>query len=159
MQCSPTLFGITFYWVYPWVLWETFAIFNMMMTLSPSQTRDQEDFLIMKLIIYLFEGSSRLAINYNKSCLYSMNFEFQPSAFLALILNCTRDCFPLTYLRVPILGRHRRRQDWTKLTSMVRAKLSSWKVNYLSLRDRVTLLNSILSFIPTYWMSILKLSC
>ena len=40
---------------------------------------------------------------------------------------------------------------------MVRAKLTFWKANYLSLGGRLTLLNSVLSSIPTYWMSVFKL--
>ena len=93
----------------------------------------QEDLQIFKLMLYLFEGSSGLTINFSKSCLYSTNYGFQPNAASAAILNCARDCLPLTYLGVPISGRRPRRQDWLKLILMVRAKLTSWKANYLSL--------------------------
>lgn len=111
----------------------------------------------MKFILYLFEGASGLSINFTKSYLYSTNYGFQPSAISASILNCARDCLPLTYLGVPISGRRPKREDWKKLTSLVRTKLLSWKATYLSLGGRLTLLNSVLSSIPTYWMSVFKL--
>lgn len=117
----------------------------------------QDDLLIIKLILYLFEGASGLTINFNKRCLYSTNYGFQPSAASTSILNCVRDCLPLTYLGVPISGRRPKREDWTKLTSLVRAKLSSWKSTYLSLGGCLTLLNSVLSSVPTFWMSVFKL--
>lgn len=36
---------------------------------------------------------------------------------------------------------------------------SSWKVRYLSLGGRLTLVNSVLSAIPTYWLSLFKIPC
>lgn len=44
-----------------------------------------------------------------------------------------------------------------KLILMVCIKLTSWKANYLSLGGCLTLINSIISLIPTYWMSVFHL--
>lgn len=41
----------------------------------------------------------------------------------------------------------------------VRSKLTTWKANLISLGGRLTLVNSVLSVIPNYWMSIFKLPC
>lgn len=84
----------------------------------------QEDLQIIKLIIYLFEGSSGLSINYSKSCLYYTNYGFQPHISFAMILNCSRNCLSLTYLGVPLFGRHPRRFDWTNLIGMVSSRLT-----------------------------------
>lgn len=116
-----------------------------------------DNLLIIKLILYLFGGAIGLTINYSKSFLYSSNFGFQPSLASASIFNSNRDCFPLSYLGVPISGRRPRRQDWLKLTSLVRSKLLSWRAIYLSLGDHLILLNLVLSFIPTYWIFVFKL--
>lgn len=116
-----------------------------------------DDLQIIELILYLFEGASGLTINFSKSCLYSPNYGFQPNVTSVAILNCKRDCLPITYLGVSFSGRQPRRQDWMKLILMVRSKLLSWKANYLSLGDHLTLTNSVLTSIPTYWMSVFKL--
>lgn len=73
------------------------------------------------------------------------------------ILNCTRDCFSLTYLGVPFSGRRPRWQDWLNLFLKVSSKLTSLKANYLSPASRLTLINSVISSIPTYGMIEFKL--
>lgn len=121
-------------------------------------TREQDDVRIIKLILYLFEGSSRLTINFSKSCLFSTNYEFQSNASSAAILNCNKDCLPLTYLGVPLSSKLPRRHNWLKLILMVWARLMSQKANYLSLGGHLTLLNYVLSSIPTYQMTVFQLS-
>lgn len=117
----------------------------------------QEDFHITKLILYLFKGSYGLSINYLKNCLYSTNYDYQPNIVSAMTLNCNRDCLPITYLGVPLLGRWPRRQDWAKLTGMVSSRLTPWKAIYLSLGGCLTLINLVLSTIPVYYISVFKL--
>ncbi|XP_039113776.1 uncharacterized protein LOC120249345 [Dioscorea cayenensis subsp. rotundata] len=117
----------------------------------------QDDLHIIKLILYLFEGSSGLSINFSKSWLYSTNFGFQPHQSSARNLNCSRNCLPITYLGIPLSGRRPKRSDWVKLTSMVCSRLSPWKAKYLSLGGRLTLINSVLSIVPVYWISVFKL--
>lgn len=68
----------------------------------------QEDLQIIKLILYLFEDSSGLTINFSKCCIYSMNYGYQPNVASATILNCKMDCLPLTYLGVPLFRRRPR---------------------------------------------------
>ena len=43
----------------------------------------------------------------------------------------------------------------TCLQPQVTAKLDSWKANYLSMGGRLTLINSVLIAIPTYYLSVL----
>lgn len=116
-----------------------------------------EDLQVIKLILYPFEGASGLTINYSKSCLYSISYGFRPNANLTAILNCARDCLSLTYLGAPLLGKRPRRQDWLNLILKVRTKLTSWKAIYLSLGSQLTLINSTLSSIRSYWMPVFKL--
>lgn len=101
-------------------------------------------------------GDDPLTINFSKSYMYSTNYGFQPNVSSSEIINCNRDYLLLTYLGVPFSGRRPRRQDWLKLIFLIRSKLTSWKANYLSLGDRLTLLNSILTSIPTYWIGCLS---
>lgn len=118
-----------------------------------------EDLRIIKLILYLFEGLSGLKVNLNKTCLYSSQKNIEIQTHLARTMHCQRDILPLTYLGIPISGCRPRRQDWEILISKVRNRLATWKSKLLSLGGRLTLVNSVLSAIPTYWMSIFKLPC
>lgn len=121
-------------------------------------TGGQEDLQIIKLILYLFKGSSGLSTNYSKSFLYSTNYGFQPNFSSSMILNWFRYCLHVTYLGVPFSARRPRRQDLTNLIGMVQSRLTPWKAIYLSLGSRLTLINSILSTVSVYKMSVFKLS-
>ncbi|XP_039140432.1 uncharacterized protein LOC120277641 [Dioscorea cayenensis subsp. rotundata] len=122
-------------------------------------TRGGEDLRIIKLILYVFERLSGLAVNSKKTCLYISQKNLEPQAFLANTLHCWVGVLPLTYLGIPISGGRPRKQDWDILINKVRSRLEIWKSKFLSLGGRLTLLNSVLTVIPTYWMSLFKLPC
>lgn len=97
--------------------------------------------------------------NFAKTRLYSSVLGDLPQDGAAKTLNCEVGHLPVHYLGVTIAGRRPRKQDWEELIQKVRRRLSSWKIQYLSLGGRLTLVNSVLSALPTYWMSIFKLPC
>ncbi|XP_039145736.1 uncharacterized protein LOC120282975 [Dioscorea cayenensis subsp. rotundata] len=99
-------------------------------------------------------GMSGLQTNFSKTCLFSSRSDSLPNHAEALTLNCAVDCLPVTYLGIPISRRRPRKQDWDILIAKVRDRLSSWKARQLSAGGRLILLNSVLSAIPMYWMSI-----
>lgn len=72
-------------------------------------------------------------------------------------LHCSSGSLPITYLGIPISGGRPRKQDWDILLSKIRSRLASWKSKLLSLGGRLTLVNSVLTAIPTYWMSLFRL--
>ncbi|XP_039134368.1 uncharacterized protein LOC120271757 [Dioscorea cayenensis subsp. rotundata] len=116
-----------------------------------------EDLKIIKLILFIYKDISGLAINLHKTCLFSTGFGSLPSQSSLGTLNCAASTLPITYLGVPIAGRRPRYQDWEVLIHKVKDRLTSWKANYLSLGGRLILINSVLSALPTYWMSIFRL--
>lgn len=118
-----------------------------------------EDLRIVKLILYVFEGLTGLVTNFSKTCLFSSSLGILPDPAASATLNCERGLLPVTYLSIPIVGRRPRRQDWEGLILKVRRKLSSWKVEHLSLGGKLTLVNSVLSVLPIYWMSLFRLPC
>ncbi|GKV25986.1 hypothetical protein SLEP1_g35354 [Rubroshorea leprosula] len=73
---------------------------------------------------------------------------------MAHILNCKQGAFPCKYLGVPIGGNGRNIKVWKPLIETFKRKLCSWKGRFLSLGGRITLLNSVLSNIPVYLMSV-----
>lgn len=67
-------------------------------------TRGWEDLRIINLILYLFEGLSRLKVNFNKICLYSAKKNLEPQVYLARTLHYISDTLSLVYLGVLISG-------------------------------------------------------
>ncbi|XP_039122000.1 uncharacterized protein LOC120258608 [Dioscorea cayenensis subsp. rotundata] len=118
-----------------------------------------EDLRIIKLMLYIFEGMTGLAMNFSKTCLYASGRDSLPDPVAANTLSCARGILPVTYLGIPISGRRPRRQDWEVIITKISRRLASWKVRFLSLGGRLTLVNSVLSAIPTYWMPLFKVLC
>lgn len=118
-----------------------------------------EDLRIVKLILFVFQGMSGFEVNFFKTCLYSNNLGRLPSLVIEATLNCMVGNLPVTYLGIPISGRRPRRQDWEDLIEKVRRRLSTWKAQHLFVGGRFTLINSVLSVLLTYWMSLFRLPC
>lgn len=109
-----------------------------------------EDLHGIKLILYFFEGISGLAINFQKTFLFSTKYCQLPNVSFARTLNCMTYLFPFTYLGIPISVRRPHHQDWDSIVHKVSSQLTSWKSKLLSLGDRITLVNTVLTSIPTY---------
>src|SRR6266540_5160824 len=61
--------------------------------------------------------------------------------------------FPFCYLGIPIHFKRLKNSDWKKVEERIEKRLSSWKGKHLSIGDRLTLINSVLSSLPMYMMS------
>ena len=72
------------------------------------------------------------------------------------VLNCRFMAFPFVYLGVPVRGNPRRRALWQPILLKLRKKLSSWKKKTLSFGGRACLLKSVLSTLPLFFLSFLK---
>lgn len=121
-------------------------------------TEDLEDLRIVKLILYLFEGMSGLHTNFSKTYLYLVGTGDLPEVEAAATLSCATGLLPVTYLGLPISSRRSSKQDWEGIIAKVRQRLSSWKIRHLSIGGRLTLVNSMLSALPTYLMPIFILT-
>lgn len=100
---------------------------------------------------------SGLATNFDKTCLYSCQWGLLPEDGAAKTLNCKTGLLPVNYLGILVAGRRPRRQDWEGIILKVRNRLASWKGRFLSFGGRLTLINSVLTALPTYWMSMFRL--
>lgn len=76
-----------------------------------TMTRVLEDQRILKLILLLFEGLSRLIVNFFKSYMYSTTMWKTPREVESLSLSYAAGLLSMTYLRVPISGKSPRQQD------------------------------------------------
>ncbi|XP_020243643.1 uncharacterized protein LOC109821898 [Asparagus officinalis] len=117
------------------------------------------DITNLKSILYLFECTSGLSINFSKSNLFYSGKSSTKGPLLANILNCSFASPPFKYLDLPLKRGSLSRADWQPLIDSLYRKLSIWKSKQLSIGGRLVLFKSVLSSIPIYYMSFFKLSC
>ncbi|GKV42979.1 hypothetical protein SLEP1_g50328 [Rubroshorea leprosula] len=115
---------------------------------------EEENIWAAKSIMRTFELVSGLKINFGKSQLMGISVSDEWKTKMAYILKCKLGAFPCKYLGVPIGGNGRNIKVWKPLIETFKRKLCSWKGRFLSLGGRITLLNSVLSNIPVYLMSV-----
>ncbi|GLU23277.1 hypothetical protein SLE2022_392990 [Rubroshorea leprosula] len=72
-------------------------------------------------------------------------------------LNCKSGSLPFTYLEMPIGDIMCRRKAWNPIIDNFSKKLAVWKAKSLSIGGRVTLLRSVLSALPIYFMYIFRI--
>jgi len=76
---------------------------------------------------------------------------------LAGVLGCKVDAFPTTYLGLPLSAKFKEKAIWDPIIEKFEKRLSGWKSMYLSKGGRLTLIKSVLSSIPTYFLSLCPL--
>jgi hypothetical protein len=77
---------------------------------------------------------------------------------LANCLGCKLTHLPIIYLGIPFHYKNLTTEQWNFLIeNFEKKKLQEWKGKLLSIGGRVTLLNSVISIVPLYWMSIYRL--
>lgn len=69
-------------------------------------------------------------------------------------MGCKIGSFPSTYLGLPLGVKFRSTEIWNGIIEKFEKKLASWQMQYLSFGGRLTLINSVLDSIPTYYMSL-----
>ncbi|GKV34367.1 hypothetical protein SLEP1_g42744 [Rubroshorea leprosula] len=113
---------------------------------------------VIKCIMRTFELASGLKINYGKSQIVGVEAEEGWIEKMAYKLCCKVGEFPMKYLGILIGGNHRKLAMWQPLVDSFKRKLASWKGRHLSLAGRVTLINSVLSSLPVFLMSVYLIS-
>ncbi|GKV14959.1 hypothetical protein SLEP1_g25757 [Rubroshorea leprosula] len=114
----------------------------------------EQNIRIVKCILRTFEMVVGLKINFRKCQLMGIGVEDDWRKKMAYRLGCKEGEFSIKYLGIPIGGDHRRLKMWQPLLDSVMKKLSSWKGRYLSQGGRITLINSMLSSLPVFLMSV-----
>lgn len=72
------------------------------------------------------------------------------------LFGCKPGKFPFKYLGLPLYDRKLTVKDWDFLLNKLTNKLQSWSSQLLSIGGRLTLLNSSLSSVPLYALSLLR---
>lgn len=112
--------------------------------------------LSVKSILHFFELASGLMVNFNKSKLIRIAIDNGDLHPMAGLLNFRIDYIPFNYLGIPIGGNPQRIQFWEPVIKKLQNRLSRWKQKQLSFGGRICLIQSTLSSIPLFFLSIFK---
>jgi hypothetical protein len=99
-----------------------------------------------------------LKVNFAKSELIPLNISHSRAQHFAHILGCDLGKLQIKYLEIFLHWKAHSKKIWMNLIHKIQSRLQIWKDKFLSLDDRVFLLNSVLSSIPLYYLSIYRLS-
>lgn len=102
-------------------------------------------------ILQCFESVSGIHINLTKTRLYAVGVDFGEVTRLAQILTYSPAKLPFFYLGLPVGSNMSQRKSWDPVIKKLEDRLSTWKVNSLSIGDRLTLIKSILGSISLYF--------
>ncbi|XP_044419313.1 uncharacterized protein [Triticum aestivum] len=100
-----------------------------------------------------FSDFSGLTINFHKSTLVPVSVDPNTASAIAQILGCPVSSFPCTYLGLPLSLHKITHGMLLPVIHKVDRRLSGWLATFLSLGGRLTLINSVLAGIPSYFMS------
>ncbi|XP_028122010.1 uncharacterized protein LOC114319199 [Camellia sinensis] len=118
---------------------------------------DWDEIINLKRILSCFELISGLKINYQKSVICGVGVNRDFTSQVAEFFNCRVSSLPINYLGMPLGANPKRLSTWEPIINKVKKRLASWKKRYLSLGGRITLIKSVLSSLPIYYMSLFKI--
>ncbi|KAJ4780789.1 RNA-directed DNA polymerase (reverse transcriptase)-related family protein [Rhynchospora pubera] len=112
---------------------------------------------VLKTIFTLFHSLSGLNVNPSKSQLVFLNTTIDVREACQHILGCIEHFFPITYLGLPLSNKKLHKNDYVALIERFKNTLNTWTSSLLSLAGRLVLINSCLSSLPVYFMSVFQL--
>ncbi|GJY66487.1 RNA-directed DNA polymerase, eukaryota, reverse transcriptase zinc-binding domain protein [Tanacetum coccineum] len=107
-------------------------------------------------VLNCFFLASGLKINLHKSKLTGIGVSKEDTEFAASIVGCSTCSFPFHYLGAKVGVSMSRIISWKEVIDKISCRLSKWKTKTLFIGGRLTLLKSVLTSLPLYYMSIYK---
>ena len=108
-------------------------------------------------LLRCFYVMSGLKINVRKSNIYGIGVEEDACRGMAAVLGCGMATIPFKYLGVLVGCDMSKIGNWNDVVEKFKVKLSNWRAGILSVGGRLTLIKSVLSNLPIYYMSIYKM--
>ena len=105
------------------------------------------------MILIWFKAMSGLKINLGKSELVPVGVVHNIDLLLN-VLGCKQGSLPLKYLGLPLGANFKDKSIWNLILEKIERKLACWKRLCLLEGGRVTLIESTLSNLPTYFLSL-----
>ena len=111
----------------------------------------------LKIIFLVFGQVLGLKINLEKNTISGINTGQELLSSLALVFDYKVSEWPLSYLGLPLGGDPKTIGFWDPVVARILRRLDGWKNAFLSLGGRITLIQSSLSHIPSYFLSFFKI--
>ena len=115
-----------------------------------------EQIVNLRGILIWFKAVSSLRVNLSKSSILPVG-QVDNLQLLAGVLGCSIDSLPSSYLGLPLGAKFKDKSIWEPVVDRFERRLSGWKSKYLSKGGRLTLIKSVLSSLPTYFLSLFPL--
>jgi hypothetical protein len=110
----------------------------------------------LKVVLDDFAQATGLRVNYSKSAMMSINIPGELLSSLAVSFGCQMGSLPFTYLGLPMGTTKPTIQDLSPLVGLVERRLNA-SARFLNYGGRLEFVKSVLSTLPTFFMSSLKL--
>ncbi|RVX22620.1 putative ribonuclease H protein [Vitis vinifera] len=117
----------------------------------------EEDLLTLKSVLLVFGHISGLKVNLDKSNIYGINLGQDHLHRLAELLDCKASGWPILYLGLPLGGNPKSGSFWDPVIETISSRLDGWQKAYLSFGGRITLIQSCLTHMPCYFLSLFKI--
>jgi len=111
----------------------------------------------IKEILNIFGEVPSLHINLNKLVAYPIRCDNIAVNDIMQDMPCTIKTFPCKYLGLPLSLRKLRRVEVQPLIDRVASKLPAWKEKLMDKAGRLTLVKSVLSAMPVYFLTVFSL--
>lgn len=112
---------------------------------------DARQLFILKGLLRSFSDSTGLNVNFQKSFLVPINVTAEKCLHLARTFGCEVGTMPFTYLGLPLGTTRPTVQEFSPLISKMEKRLYGVS-KFLSYQGRLSLVNSVFSALPTYYM-------
>ncbi|RVW35461.1 putative ribonuclease H protein [Vitis vinifera] len=96
-------------------------------------------------------------VNLDKSNIYGINLGQNHLHRLAKLLDCKASGWPILYLGLPLGGNPKSGGFWDPVIERISSRLDGWQKAYLSFEGRITLIQSCLTHMPCYFLSLFKI--
>ncbi|RVW96070.1 Transposon TX1 uncharacterized 149 kDa protein [Vitis vinifera] len=117
----------------------------------------EEDMMTLKNVLLVFGHISGLKVNLDKSNIYGINLEQNHLSRLAEMLDCKASGWPILYLGLPLGGNPKASGFWDPVIERISRRLDGWQKAYLSFECKITLIQSCLTHMPCYFLSLFKI--
>jgi len=117
----------------------------------------QQEVEVVKNILNSFASASGLITNTVKSAAYPVRCEGLDLQHIMEHFQCPVKSFPCTYLGLPLHVKQVRRVDIQPLIDKLGKRLSAWKGMLLNRAGKLRLINSVLTAIPTYYLTVFRM--
>ena len=110
----------------------------------------------LKHLLRIFAATTGLQVNYNKTCMMPINISESELQSLAAVFGCSIGSLPFPYLGLPLGTTRPTMIELAPLVDQVERRLNA-SARFLDYGGRLTLVQSVLSSLPTHYLSSIKL--